>query len=116
MKLLFEIGTEELPADYVDQGLKALQALVEAKLKEARLDFGQIEGFATPRRLALRVSDLAERQARLEAERRGPPPPPPSATANRPRPPKALPGAWAFTPTISTLRTPPKAPTSSPES
>lgn len=42
MKLLFEIGTEELPADYVDQGLKALQALVEAKLKEARLDFGQI--------------------------------------------------------------------------
>lgn len=73
MKLLFEIGTEELPADYVDQGLKALMALVETKLKDARLEFGQIEGFATPRRLALRVSDLAEQQARLEAERRGPP-------------------------------------------
>ena len=73
MKLLFEIGTEELPADYVEAGRAALASLLEEKLKAARLGFETLESFATPRRLAVRVRGLAERQERLEEERRGPP-------------------------------------------
>ncbi len=73
MKLLFEIGTEELPAWYVAEGEAALKDGLAAKLGEARLAFEAIETYATPRRLAARVEGLAERQARLEEERRGPP-------------------------------------------
>ncbi len=73
MKLLFEIGTEELPADYVEVGRAALASLLEERLKAARLGFETLKSFATPRRLAVRVEGLAERQERLEEERRGPP-------------------------------------------
>ncbi len=70
--LLFEIGTEELPSWYVTQGLRGLVALAEERLTDARLTHGEIEGFATPRRLAIRVQDLAlESERRLE-RRRGP--------------------------------------------
>jgi len=73
MKLLLEIGTEELPAWYVKEGEAALGELLAKKLREARIGFGEIETFATPRRLAARVHDVAERQRTVEEERRGPP-------------------------------------------
>ncbi len=73
MKLLLEIGTEELPAWYVPEGEAALGKALADALTRARVAFEQIETFATPRRLAARVSGLAERQARLEEERKGPP-------------------------------------------
>jgi len=70
--LLFEIGTEELPAWYVAQGRRALIALAGERLREARLDHGAVSGFATPRRLTLRVDDVAERRERRHERRRGP--------------------------------------------
>lgn len=70
--LLFEIGTEELPAFYVDEGREGLGELLAARLRAARLDFSGLELFSTPRRLAVRVSGLAARQPRLETRRRGP--------------------------------------------
>ena len=73
MKLLLEIGTEELPSWYVKEGEAALARRLAEKLAEARIDFGEVEAFATPRRLAARVSGLSERQRTLEEERRGPP-------------------------------------------
>jgi len=70
--LLFEIGTEELPAWYVAQGRQALVALAGERLRAARLDHGSVSGFATPRRLTLRVEDVAERRERRHERRRGP--------------------------------------------
>lgn len=69
---LVEIGTEELPP-------KALKALatsfadnVEAELIQAGLSFDKIEWFAAPRRLAVKVLNLATQQPSKEIEKRGP--------------------------------------------
>lgn len=72
MILLFEIGTEELPAFYVDEGREGLENLLSERLKQARLSFDSIELFSTPRRLAARISGLPEGQERQVTERRGP--------------------------------------------
>jgi len=73
MNLLFEIGTEELPAAYVPEAIRNLREMAAERLGKARLSFSSIETYATPRRLALVVRDLPETSARLEEERRGPP-------------------------------------------
>ena len=73
MNLLFEIGTEELPAAYVPRALADLERLAAERLASARLEFEAIETYATPRRLALVVRGLPEASARVEEERRGPP-------------------------------------------
>lgn len=71
-ELLFEIGTEELPAAYVAEADEALAELARERLAAARLPAESLETFATPRRLALRASGLPERQAPRETLRRGP--------------------------------------------
>ena len=60
--LLFEIGTEELPAGFLNPASEQLQLLFEKKAVEANLPFGNIQTFCTPRRLALVVFDLADKQ------------------------------------------------------
>jgi glycyl-tRNA synthetase beta chain len=73
VKLLLEIGTEELPAKQVMPALASLERRFAELAGEARLDHGDIETFATPRRLALRVSGVAAATPDLEEERLGPP-------------------------------------------
>ncbi len=72
-ELLFELGTEELPP----RTLLALStALTEGVLKgidAAGIPHGKVHGFATPRRLAVRVQRLAEHQPDRQVEKRGPP-------------------------------------------
>lgn len=70
--LLFEIGTEELPSWYVAQGRAALVKLARERLDAARLEHGALTGWATPRRLTLRVDDLADTRERRSERRRGP--------------------------------------------
>lgn len=71
--LLFEIGTEELPSWYVPQAREAITALMTAKLAALRLAHGPVTGYATPRRIAVLVEDLAaQSEVRVEL-RRGPP-------------------------------------------
>ncbi|QEY31612.1 glycine--tRNA ligase subunit beta [Synechococcus sp. RSCCF101] len=70
---LLEIGTEELPADFARLALPQLQHLAERDLQEARLAHAGIEALGTPRRLALLVEGLPDRQPDLEEERKGPP-------------------------------------------
>lgn len=70
--LLFEIGTEEIPARFMEPALKQMRELAEAGLKEHRLEFSKINVYGTPRRLALLVQELAETQADLEEEVKGP--------------------------------------------
>ena len=70
--LLFEIGTEEIPARFMGPALKQMRELAENSLKEQRLAYARIDVYGTPRRLALLVHDLAETQADLTEEVKGP--------------------------------------------
>lgn len=69
---LLEIGTEELPPKALPSLMHALAEGIAAGLQQAGLVHGEIEPFATPRRLAVRVRQLATRQPDRIEERRGP--------------------------------------------
>jgi glycyl-tRNA synthetase beta chain len=70
---LLELGTEELPPRALRSLSEALAENFTAALDAAGLAHGEVERFATPRRLALRVRGLARAQADQAIERRGPP-------------------------------------------
>jgi glycyl-tRNA synthetase beta chain len=71
--LLFEIGVEELPSSFVAGALAALPGLASKRLKELRLGHGVLRAYGTPRRLALVVEALADRQTDLADDLTGPP-------------------------------------------
>jgi glycyl-tRNA synthetase beta chain len=71
--LLFEIGAEELPSSFVDGALEAMPKLLGEALAAARIEHGAIRAFGTPRRLAVHVATVADRQADLDEEVVGPP-------------------------------------------
>jgi len=70
--LLFEIGVEELPAGYIPPALEQLERGVTAGLGELRLAHGAVRVRATPRRLAVHVEVVAERQTDWDEEATGP--------------------------------------------
>lgn len=69
---LLEIGCEEIPARFVADGIDQLAEKVANLLKAERISFQKIESFATPRRLAVRVLNIAEKQENKTEEVRGP--------------------------------------------
>jgi len=69
---VFEIGTEELPSSAVYDGIAQLQVNVPKALDDAGLQYGEIGVVATPRRLAVLVSELAERQSDTVGTHKGP--------------------------------------------
>ncbi len=71
-ELLLEIGTEELPYEFVGPAVAALKELGARLLSEARLTFGPVRAFGTPRRLVLAVEDLAAHQTTVVTEAMGP--------------------------------------------
>jgi len=71
--LLFELGCEEIPAKMLARALAELPAAVEAKLSAARLTYASVRALGTPRRLAVIVKGLGERQPDLDEEVVGPP-------------------------------------------
>lgn len=70
--LLLEIGTEEIPAHAMPGMLKELGENAKKALKELRLTHGIVRTLGTPRRLALIVEGLAEKQEDVAEEKRGP--------------------------------------------
>ena len=70
--LLLEIGLEEMPAHVVTPSMKQLQEKTEKFLKDNRLDFESVHGFSTPRRLAVKVVGIADKQADTEEDFKGP--------------------------------------------
>lgn len=70
--LLLEIGLEELPAQYVSPSATQLLTRVENYLTEANLSFDEAKSFSTPRRLAVMVKGVAEKQADTQEELKGP--------------------------------------------
>ncbi|MFC6332435.1 glycine--tRNA ligase subunit beta [Paenibacillus septentrionalis] len=70
--LLLEIGLEEVPARFVRDAMNQLQLKFEKWLQEHRIAYDAIQAFATPRRLALLVTAVAEKQTDIEEEAKGP--------------------------------------------
>ena len=73
LPLLLEIGAEELPSSFVDGALAALPRIVADELAKARLSHGAVRALGTPRRLAVHVADVSDRQLDLDEEVVGPP-------------------------------------------
>lgn len=70
--LLFEIGTEEIPAGYLNPALAQIETAFKAKAGEQALQFEEIKTMGTPRRLVLSVTGLIERQEDKVEELMGP--------------------------------------------
>ena len=70
--LLLEIGTEELPPKSLNNLREALQQNISSGLEQAELSHGEVHSFATPRRLAILVHELADQQPDQKVEKRGP--------------------------------------------
>ena len=69
---LVELGTEELPPKALKPLSDAFTQGIARGLEEAGIEFGKVEAFAAPRRLAVRIRDLADSQPDKSVEKRGP--------------------------------------------
>lgn len=70
--LLFEIGTEEIPAGFMPSAIQELKDNSEKYLQDKRISFKNIKTMGTPRRLILLVEGLAEKQSDIEELVKGP--------------------------------------------
>jgi glycyl-tRNA synthetase beta chain len=70
---LLEVGAEELPASFVDEALEQWRSRIPKSLAEQALSSESIQYFGTPRRLAVLISGLPDRQPDQEEEVKGPP-------------------------------------------
>ncbi len=70
---LLELGTEELPAQFIPSALEQWRVLIPKALAENFLSYTSLEFLGTPRRLALLIHGVAQRQPDREEEVKGPP-------------------------------------------
>ncbi|WP_096153357.1 MULTISPECIES: glycine--tRNA ligase subunit beta [Bacillus] len=70
--LLIEIGLEEMPARFVTNSMNQLEEKMVSWAKEHQLSFSTIKSYSTPRRLAVIVENLAEKQEDVTIEAKGP--------------------------------------------
>ena len=71
-KLLFEIGTEEIPAKFMPGILAQLKELAEKKMDELRIPYEVVKVYGTPRRMTFIADGVAEHQADSTIEAKGP--------------------------------------------
>ncbi|MBQ7543501.1 MAG: glycine--tRNA ligase subunit beta [Synergistaceae bacterium] len=70
--VLLEIGTEEIPSRFIPDALKTLKDRAEASLVSSRLTFRDVKTYATPRRLAVLISNVSDEQTEQVEEFKGP--------------------------------------------
>ena len=70
--LLLEIGTEEIPSRFIPDALKSLKEHAESSLAANRLAFRDVKAYATPRRLALIITNVSDTQTEQVEEFKGP--------------------------------------------
>lgn len=70
--LLLEIGLEEMPAHVVWPSIKQLEDKTAKFLEDQKLSYDSIETFSTPRRLAIRVTNIPDKQDDVQEEVKGP--------------------------------------------
>ncbi|MBR8827774.1 MAG: glycine--tRNA ligase subunit beta [Gomphosphaeria aponina SAG 52.96 = DSM 107014] len=73
VNFLLEVGTEELPADFVGGAIAQWQKRIPLSLQEQFLTYEAIEYYGTPRRLGVLIKGLPAKQADREEEIKGPP-------------------------------------------
>ena len=71
-ELFLEIGTEEIPAGFLPRAMADMEGIIAKELSSARLAFGEIRTFATPRRLAMVVKEVSPVQPDAEITDTGP--------------------------------------------
>ena len=69
---LLEIGLEEIPAHVVTPSINQLKKRASDFLKDQRISFADIKTFSTPRRLALYITGLADKQPDIDKSVKGP--------------------------------------------
>lgn len=69
---LLEVGLEEMPAKVIQPSVEQIKEKTEAFLNEEKLSFDSIEMFSTPRRLAIKIKQLAEKQPNETSTVKGP--------------------------------------------
>ncbi|MGV2686626.1 glycine--tRNA ligase subunit beta, partial [Clostridium perfringens] len=70
--LLFEIGLEEVPARFLRAAMEQLQDKLVKWLDASRIGHGEVTAYATPRRLAVWVQNVADKQEDVSEEVKGP--------------------------------------------
>ena len=71
-KYLLEIGTEELPHKFIKSGIAQLKSNFEKLLNDNKIEYSEIKTYSTPRRLALIIDGLSEKQPDTEKIVKGP--------------------------------------------
>ena len=71
-ELLFEIGTEEIPAGFLSKAVVDMEEMIRKALTEKRIAIESVHCLATPRRLVLHIADVAPKQADQIVEKMGP--------------------------------------------
>jgi glycyl-tRNA synthetase beta chain len=71
-ELLFEIGTEEIPAGFLSKAIGDMEDIISKSLTEKMIPFEGIKCMATPRRLVLYIADVAQKQEDQTIEKLGP--------------------------------------------
>jgi len=87
---LLEVGTEELPASFVDSAIAQWRSRISQSLGDNNLTAEAIEVYGTPRRLAVLIKGLPAQQPDRDEEIKGPPHKLHSKTGNQPKLLKAL--------------------------
>ena len=72
-KVLLEIGTEEIPAIYIDKTLKNLKNISIKELQHLNIDYSNIYTYGTPRRIILYIENIQSRQKDISKKIKGPP-------------------------------------------
>ena len=70
--VILEIGTEEIPAQYMENALKDLNQLAKKYLEEVRINYKEIKVYGTPRRLILFIFHIKEKQEDVFQKIKGP--------------------------------------------
>lgn len=70
--LLFEIGTEEIPARFIQKTKRDMLTFLKERLEALRIGYGEILIKCTPRRFAIFISQIEEMQETIEEEFKGP--------------------------------------------
>ena len=70
--LLFELGTEEIPAGFIRPALEVMERTIARALERERVDFAEVRTLGTPRRLVMAVTGLNDKQPEARVEVRGP--------------------------------------------
>jgi len=71
-ELLLEIGTEEIPAAFLPKAIDDMKTMITKEFSEIRIKHGNVSAMATPRRLCLRVKEVAGKQEDQILEKMGP--------------------------------------------